>query len=85
MDEIKNKSIAETFKSKMKAPWVWLIIVLTLGLTALFYMAQNPQVIVYNQYIKNNESNCRENEYSISLLRFDFSADKEINKQQKND
>lgn len=54
MDEIKNKSIAETFKSKMKAPWVWLIIVLTLGLTALFYMAQNPQVIVYNQYIKNH-------------------------------
>lgn len=54
MDEIKNKSIAETFKSKMKAPWVWLVIVLTLGLTALFYMAQNPQVVVYNQYIKNH-------------------------------
>lgn len=54
MDEIKNKSIAETFKSKMKAPWVWLVIILTLGLTALFYMAQNPQVVVYNQYIKNH-------------------------------
>lgn len=38
----------------MKAPWVWLVIVLTLGLTVLFYMAQNPQVILYNQYIKSH-------------------------------
>jgi len=54
VDELKNKTIAETFNSKMKAPWVWLVIVLTLGLTVLFYMAQNPQVVIYNQNIKNH-------------------------------
>lgn len=53
MDELKKKTVAETLKSRLQAPWVWLILVLTLGLTALFYVSQKPEMVLYNQYIKN--------------------------------
>lgn len=53
MDELKKKTVVETLKSRLQAPWVWLILVLTLGLTALFYVSQQPQMVLYNQYIKN--------------------------------
>ena len=53
MEENKNRTIADTFNAKLKTPWVWLIILLTLGLTALFYFSQKPGVIVYSRYIKS--------------------------------
>lgn len=53
MVENKNKSIAETFNVKLKTPWVWLVIVITIGLTILFYFSQKPQIVVYTQYIKS--------------------------------
>ena len=53
MDELKKKTVAETLKSRLQAPWVWLILVLTLGLTALFYVSQKPEIVLYNKYIKN--------------------------------
>ena len=53
MEENKNKSIADTFNAKLKTPWVWLIILLTLGLTGLFYFSQRPGVVVYSKYIKS--------------------------------
>lgn len=53
MVELKNKSVAETFNAKLKTPWVWLVIVLTVGLTALFYFSQKPQIVIYSQYIKS--------------------------------
>lgn len=52
MAEIKNKSVVETLKSRLRAPWVWFVVILTLCLTALFYASQKPQLIFYNQYIK---------------------------------
>lgn len=52
MVELKNKSVADTFNAKLKTPWVWLVIVLTIGLTVLFYFSQKPQIIVYSQYIR---------------------------------
>ena len=53
MDENKNRTIADTFNAKLKTPWIWLIILLTLGLTVLFYFSQKPGVIVYSRYIKS--------------------------------
>lgn len=53
MEETKNRTIADTFNAKLKTPWVWLIILITLGLTALFYFSQKPGVIVYSRYIKS--------------------------------
>ena len=53
MEENKNRTIADTFNAKLKTPWVWLIILITLGLTALFYFSQKPSVIVYSRYIKS--------------------------------
>ena len=53
MEETKNRTIADTFNAKLKTPWVWLIILITLGLTALFYFSQKPSVIVYSRYIKS--------------------------------
>lgn len=52
MVDLKNKSIADTFNAKLDTPWVWLVIVLTIGLTILFYFSQKPQIAVYSQYIK---------------------------------
>ena len=53
MEETKNRSIADTFNAKLKTPWVWLIILLTLGLTALFYVSQKPDLVVYSRHIKS--------------------------------
>jgi hypothetical protein len=53
VEETKNRTIADTFNAKLKTPWVWLIILITLGLTALFYVSQKPGVIVYSRYIKS--------------------------------
>ena len=52
MEENKNRTIADTFNAKLKTPWVWLIICLTLLLTGLFYFSQKPNLIVYSRYIK---------------------------------
>ena len=53
MEENKNRTIADTFNAKLKTPWVWIIILITLGLTALFYFSQKPNLIVYSRYIKS--------------------------------
>lgn len=53
MQENRNRTIAETFNARLKTPWVWLIILLTLGLTALFYFSQRPGVVMYSRYIKS--------------------------------
>jgi hypothetical protein len=53
VEDLKKKTVAETLKSRLQAPWVWLILVLTLGLTALFYVSQKPEIVLYSKYIKN--------------------------------
>lgn len=53
MNESKKKTIAETLHLKIQTPWVWLVFVLTICLTALFYVSQKPQVAVYSQYVKS--------------------------------
>ena len=53
MEENKNRTIADTFNAKLKTPWVWLIILITLGLTGLFYASQKPDIVVYSRYIKS--------------------------------
>ena len=53
MEELKNKSIKETFRSKLKTPWVWMVVALTVGLTILFSLSQKPQMVLYSQYIKS--------------------------------
>ncbi len=52
MDQ-KNKSIADTFNSRVKTPWVWLVLAITVGLTILFYFSQKPQIVMYSRYMKN--------------------------------
>lgn len=52
MLEIKNKSIADTFNSRIRSPWVWVVLAVTIGLTILFYFSQKPQIIMYSRYIK---------------------------------
>lgn len=51
--DLKNSSIRDTFNVKLKMPWVWLVIVLTVGLTVLFYLSQKPQILMYSKYIKS--------------------------------
>jgi len=53
VEETKNRTIADTFNAKLKTPWVWVIICLTLLLTGLFYFSQKPGLIVYSRYIKS--------------------------------
>ena len=53
MDKQTKKTIAETLHMKIQTPWVWLVLVLTICLTALFYVSQKPQVAVYSQYVKS--------------------------------
>ena len=53
MDETKNKTIKETFRSKLKTPWVWIVVALTVGLTVLFSLSQKPQMVMYSQDIKS--------------------------------
>lgn len=48
-----KKSIADTFNAKLRTPWVWLVIVLTLGLTVLFYFSQKPQLVIYGRHVKS--------------------------------
>ena len=48
-----KKSIAETLHMKIQTPWIWLVVILTICLTALFYVSQKPQVAVYSQYVKS--------------------------------
>ena len=48
MDETKNKTIKETFRSMLKTPWVWIVVALTVGLTVLFSLSQKPQMIMYS-------------------------------------
>lgn len=52
VQEIKNKSIADTFNSRIRSPWVWVVLAVTVGLTVLFYFSQKPQIILYSRYIK---------------------------------
>ena len=52
MEELKNRSFADTFNAKLRTPWVWLVILVTLGLTALFYASQKPQITIYSECIK---------------------------------
>ena len=53
MNEQVKKSIAQTLQQRIQTPWVWLVFVLTICLTALFYVSQKPQVAVYSQYVKS--------------------------------
>ena len=53
MNEQTKKIIAETLRMKIQTPWIWLVVVLTICLTALFYVSQKPQVAVYSQYVKS--------------------------------
>jgi len=53
VNEQTKKKIAETLHMKIQTPWIWLVIVLTICLTALFYVSQKPQVAVYSQYVKS--------------------------------
>lgn len=52
MDVIKKKSVKDTFQAKLRTPWVWLILLLTIGLTVLFSLSQKPLVVVYSKYIQ---------------------------------
>jgi hypothetical protein len=53
VNEQTKKTIAETLHMKIQTPWIWLVVVLTICLTALFYISQKPQVAVYSQYVKS--------------------------------
>jgi hypothetical protein len=53
VNEQTKKIIAETLHMKIQTPWIWLVVVLTICLTALFYVSQKPQVAVYSQYVKS--------------------------------
>lgn len=66
MNESKKKTIAETLHLKIQTPWVWLVLVLTVCLTALFYVSQKPQVAVYSQYVK---SLCDYQNVEVNLMR----------------
>ena len=53
MQELKNKSIADTFNSRIRSPWAWTVLAVAVGLTILFYFSQKPQIIMYSRYIKS--------------------------------
>ena len=53
MQELKNKSIADTFNSRIRSPWAWVVLLAAVGLTILFYFSQKPQIIMYSRYIKS--------------------------------
>lgn len=52
MVEQKNKSIADTFNSRIRTPWVWLVLAITVGLTVLFYFSQKPELVIYERHTK---------------------------------
>lgn len=53
MLEIKNKQLADTFNARVRTPWVWLVLAITVGLTVLFYFSQKPQIMIYSRYMKS--------------------------------
>lgn len=53
MDEIKNKPIADTLNARVRTPWVWLVLIVTIGLTTLFYFSQKPELLVFSRFSKN--------------------------------
>lgn len=52
MEELRNRPLKDTFHTKLKTPWVWLIVLITIGLTILFSLSQKPQIVVYSEYIQ---------------------------------
>jgi hypothetical protein len=44
--------IQEILRSRIKTPLVWGVLVITLGLSVLFYYSQNQQMIVYSRYVE---------------------------------
>ena len=48
-----DKTIANTLNAKIRTPWLWLVLAITVGLTVLFYFSQKPQVLAYSGYIKS--------------------------------
>lgn len=53
MLEMKNKQLADTFNARVRTPWVWLVLAITAGLTALFYFSQKPQLVIYSRHLKS--------------------------------
>lgn len=53
MLDIKNKQLADTFNTRVRTPWVWLVLAITVGLTALFYFSQKPQLVIYSRHLKS--------------------------------
>lgn len=49
---MQNKSIADTFNARIRSPWAWVVIAVTIGITALFYISQKPQALMYSRYLK---------------------------------
>ena len=47
-----GSSILEVLRSRIKTPLVWGVLVITFGLSMLFYYSQNQQMIVYSRYIE---------------------------------
>lgn len=52
MIDLKNKQLADTFNTRVRTPWVWLVLAITVGLSVLFYFSQKPQVLMYSRYMK---------------------------------
>ena len=52
MEEQRNRTVADTLNSRLKTPWVWLIVLITVGLTFLFYLSQKSQIMMCSRYIK---------------------------------
>lgn len=78
MDETKNKSIADTFNSRIRSPWLWIIFAVTIGVTILFYLSQKPQIIMYSRYIKTLQEYQLQESYamrSLDKVRLGFGAD----------
>lgn len=76
--DLKNKSLADTFNSRIKTPWVWLVLAITVGLTVLFYFSQKPQIIMYSGYMKNLSEYQLQESYAMRAMdriRLGFDAD----------
>jgi hypothetical protein len=53
MNTTESRSIQNILKKKIKTPLIWIVIVITIGLTSLFYVSQEQQAVVYNRYVEN--------------------------------
>lgn len=76
--DLKNKSLADTFNSRIKTPWVWLVLAITVGLTVLFYFSQKPQIIMYSRYMKNLSEYQLQESYAMRAMdriRIGYDAD----------